>query len=299
MSDMSKAAFVIAFDGPAIVNDTMDVRDLAPALLSLTQMIDAANRALNGDAIPARVQARAVSAGCFEVSLEVVLNGWQALKDFLRSDDVESAKALLEWIGMLGGAGGGLFALYRTLGGRRPDKIERDGTVLRLTIDGQTIIVPQEVLRLYQDIAVNKAVHKMLDTLDDERVTRIEFRSMPGARPEQTITSRDRQSFALAGEGDKPLTDITRQMALSIRSLAFAEGNKWRLFDGQNNITATIEDDDFLARIDRNEIRFAKSDILVCDVRTIQRETGEGLKTEHFVKRVIEHRPAPRQIEIF
>lgn len=298
MSDMSKAAFVVAFDGPAIVNDTMDVRDLAPALLSLTQMIDAANSALNGDAIPARVQARAVSAGCFEVSLEVVLSGWQAVKDFLRADGVESAKDLLEWIGILSGAAVSLIGLYRFLAGRKPDSLERDGTLIRITLGGETLIVPQEVLRLYQDIAVNRGVQKMLDTIEDNRVNRIEFRRMPGAMPEQVFTSHDRGDFALPGGDEAPLTDITRAMALSIRSLAFAEGNKWRLFDGQNSITATIEDQDFIARIDRNELRFAKSDILVCEVRTIQRETSEGLKTEHFVRRVIEHRPAPRQIEL-
>jgi hypothetical protein len=87
-------------------------------------------------------------------------------------------------------------------------------------------------------------------------------------------------------------------MALSIRSLAFQEGNKWRLYDGQNTITAAIDDRDFVEKVDSNLVRFAKGDILVCDVKTVQEQTSEGLKTEHTVIRVLEHRQAPTQISL-
>jgi len=87
-------------------------------------------------------------------------------------------------------------------------------------------------------------------------------------------------------------------LALSIRSLAFQEGNKWRLFDGQNTITATIDDKDFIHRVDQNLIRFAKGDILVCEVRTIQKQTIDGLKADHIVLRVEEHKQAQAQISL-
>ena len=87
-------------------------------------------------------------------------------------------------------------------------------------------------------------------------------------------------------------------LALSIRSLAFQEGNKWRLFDGQNTIIATIEDKDFVRRVDLNIERFAKGDLLICEVRTIQTQGKDGLKTEHNVLKVVEHRPAPIQISL-
>ena len=94
------------------------------------------------------------------------------------------------------------------------------------------------------------------------------------------------------------MVDEIRRLALSIRSLAFQEGNKWRLFDGQNVITATIEDETFLDRVDRNLVRFAKGDVLICEVRTIQKQGQTGLTTEHSVRRVVEHRPAPARIQL-
>lgn len=294
---MSKASFVVAFEGPAVQDGTIDVRDLAPALLSLGQLVDAANRTLNGDKVPARVQAKAVSAGCFEVSLDVVLTNWEALKGFLISPDVEGAKALIEWVGLVGGVGGGLIALYRWLHGREVDKVERlDGGFVRITIGDSSIVTPMEVLRLYQEMAVNQAMNRLISSIEAGKIDRIEFRESPGAQASQTLTVEDKSTFQLPMPADETVVDEIRRMALSIRSLAFQEANKWRLYDGQNIITATIEDKNFLSRVDRNEIRFAKSDVLICEVQTIQRQGAEGLKTEHIIKRVLEHRPAPTQI---
>ena len=97
---------------------------------------------------------------------------------------------------------------------------------------------------------------------------------------------------------DVTLIDDTRRSAFSIISLAFKEDNKWRLNDGTNAISAGIEDEDFLARVDANMVSFSKGDILVCDVRVVQKQTDAGLKTEYTVVKVIEHRASARQLPL-
>lgn len=49
--DMSRATLTIAYDGQALRDNAMDVRDLAPAMLGLGQLFDAANSALNGETL--------------------------------------------------------------------------------------------------------------------------------------------------------------------------------------------------------------------------------------------------------
>jgi hypothetical protein len=299
---MSRAGFVVAFEGPSVLDGTIDVRDLAPALLALGHAVDAANRVINGDKVPARVEARAVSAGCFEVSLEVVLQGWEYIRGILLSDDAQAAAALLNWLGIGASAVGvpavGLIGLRRWMAGRTPTLVERSGSSVTVIIGDERLTVPTEVMRLYQDTAVNASMGKLLDTLEGRGIDRIEFRKFPGGPAEQTVTAEDRAAFAPPEAPEETVVDETRRMALSIRSLAFQEGNKWRLFDGQNVITATIDDKDFIASVDNNEIRFAKSDILICEVRSVQKQTSDGLKTEHFVRKVLEYKAAPTQINL-
>lgn len=294
---MSRAEFVIAFKGPAVEDGRIDVRDLAPALLSLGRTIDSANLAVNGERYPVKVDVRALNAGSFEVLIDVSLSGWESIKSLLASSDVETAKALLEWIGILGGGGVSLIGLYRWLAGREPDRVERSsGGQVTISAGAERITIPMEVLRLYRDIAVNRSLSELLDALENEALEKIEFRDPAHPERTETLTRADRPAFVLPKAPDETVIDDTRQLALSIRSLAFQEGNKWRLFDGQNVITATIEDKDFISKVDRSAIRFAKGDILICEVRTIQSQTSDGLRTDHHVKRVVEHRPAPTQI---
>ena len=47
--------FSIKYDGPALATHQMDVRELAPALIALSSMLEEANRALYSDSAEVRV----------------------------------------------------------------------------------------------------------------------------------------------------------------------------------------------------------------------------------------------------
>ena len=89
-----------------------------------------------------------------------------------------------------------------------------------------------------------------------------------------------------------------RRYAFSIVSLAFKEDNKWRLTDGQNTFSVLMKDEAFQYKVDNNDIAFAKGDVLVCDLRTVQWQVEDGVKSEYEVVRVVTHRSA-RQLYLF
>ena len=296
---MSSAGFVVSFDGPGVADGRIDVRDLAPALISLGRMIDAANVAINGENRPIKVEVKAVAVGSFVVHLDAVLSGWDLIKQIIGQPEAEEAKKLLEWLGLFGVTPGvTLFALYRWLRGRMPDRVVRDGDAFRFELDGHSLVVPREIMRLYRERAVNRAVGELMQTLRKDAIEKIDFFAENESQPAETLTPADRTAFVVAEPAPEVVIDAINRLALSIRTLAFQEGNKWRLFDGQNVITATIADADFVARVDQNMVRFAKGDILICEVRTIQSQSADGLKTEHIVLRVVEHKLAPDQIPL-
>ena len=95
---MSKGAFRVAYDGEALAAHTMDVRDIAPALLALGSIFVEANKILNGKetAVEVHVTPR-IDEGCFDIGLEV-LQSWGAIKEFLGLSDTVVAGELIDWI---------------------------------------------------------------------------------------------------------------------------------------------------------------------------------------------------------
>jgi len=296
---MSKESFVISYDGPALRDGAMDVRDLAPALMALGQLFDAANQNLNPEGSQIKLDVKASETGSFQIVLELTQNWSSQVLQFFASPEVSGATNLLAWVLGLGvPAGGGLVWLVKTLKGKSPDKIEKltDNT-MRITIGSESFVVPFELIRLYQDLAVRSALQKLVEEpLKKDGIETFAVKQKTAIVV--SVEKSESEAFSKPTLPDEVLIDQVRRAAFSIISLAFKEDNKWRLFDGNTQISATISDVDFLQRVDANQIAFSKGDILMCDVRVTQKRTVDGLKTDYVVEHVVEHRPAARQLPL-
>ncbi|HAH11007.1 MAG TPA: hypothetical protein DCL54_14975 [Alphaproteobacteria bacterium] len=295
---MSRTTFTIAYDGPALREGLMDVRDLAPALLAVGRLFDAANLTLNGDSAKVSVQVRATTAGSFEIVLELFQSLGQQVVELLTGSAVTAVLNLKELI-LIGGAGGfSLFWLIKKLKGRKPDKLERiSPETVRVTFEGETFEIPMKLLRLYQDIEVRAAAEKVvLVPLRNPSIETFEVREQ--GRKVVTVTRTEAELFVSPEMAEITLTEGKSLKAFSIVSLAFKEDNKWRLHDGNTQISALIADENFLRRVDASEVSFSKGDILICEVKITQRQAKDGLKTEYVVERVVDHKSPPRQIQM-
>jgi hypothetical protein len=295
---MSRSSFTIAYDGPALRDHAMDVRDLAPAMLGLGQLFDAANTALNGDSARVNVQVRATEPGCFQITFEVIQTFGEQLITLLSGPPVTAAANLVGLVTGVPVTTLGLIALIKKLGGAKLDRVDALPDNMVRIISGETTIeIPVSLLRLYQDVPVRTAAQKVVEEpLNKDGIDSFEVRG-DGAAVVR-VAKEEAAYFAKPHVPDATLVDDTRRSAFSIISLAFKEDNKWRLNDGTNAISATIEDADFLGKVDANQISFSKGDILICDVRVVQKQTDAGLRTEYTVIRVVEHRPGARQLPL-
>lgn len=292
---MSKADLQISYDGNALRDGTMDVRDLAPALLAIGQLFDAANYALNSERAKVSVHVKATKEGSFSIDFEVMQSLIDQATSLLSGNGIVAALNLKE---LLFGATISLIWIIKKLKGGKPDKIERlSGDMMRVTYGDDVFDVPLKLLRLYQDLAVRNAVERVVkeplekDGIDSFKVIESEMTIIE-------VRASDIETFAKPEFEEKTILDDVRRSAFSIVSLAFKEDNKWRLHDGSNQISATINDPTFLQKVDQNEVSFSKGDVLVCQVRVKQSQTESGLKTEYIVEQVINHIPAPRQLSL-
>ena len=291
---MTHETFTIVFYGEALQDHTMDVRDLAPALLSLSQLFDETSRLLYGDKVDVRLHVKAVEAGCFSVDIGLAQSLFSQFTDLFNSDEVNAALNLKEII-IGSGVAYGLFRLIKRLKGQPAPKVtDLENGAVRIETDGESFDVPKDLLRAYNETSIRKAIEKVTAPLDKEGIDQIVIRS--GKDVIETIYKENKEYFSLPViEGEEEILRNTRKGAFSIESLTFKEKNKWRLNDGGNTVSVTIADLDFLQKVKNNQVSFSKSDILICEIEDIWTMQGGKLSSEHNVVKVLEYRPVMQQ----
>jgi hypothetical protein len=126
-SDMAETqSFSLKYDGEALAEHTIDVNDLAPALLALSDVIQESNRLANKDGASVSIRVKATDAGSFEVFIQTVHTVYANTRGLLAGEDVTALANLLQILGFLGisvGAPISLILLIRRLSGKCPKKV--------------------------------------------------------------------------------------------------------------------------------------------------------------------------------
>lgn len=293
-SSMKQVSFSIAYDGPALADGTMDVRDLAPALLSVGELFDEANSVLNEDQVKFKTSIKATSTGSFEIVLFLSQTGWEQIVELFSGDSITATINIRDLIFSTGG----VIWLLKKLMGRRPDKIEEmdNNSVVNIIVGDQTINISPEVRQLYE----NAKIHAALQKLIEEPLKRTGIDVFKSSYDNQQMTVEKSEAEYIGGHlsSEDQVIQSSRRAAFSILSITFKENNKWRLSDSHSTISAGIEDQDFLEKINRNQVSFSKGDTLICKVRTTQIINHGKIKTTHVVERVIDHITAVKQPQL-
>jgi hypothetical protein len=303
MSDT--VSFQVTYDGPALAANEMDVRELAPALVAIADMLEEANKVINGDQATVKVNVRgSFKSGSFSIEFAVIYDWLKNLLSSLNSDGINGALNLIALLG-LGGAGTkGLLALIQKLRGRQIKQATNiDESRVELIIEGEEperIEVDINVVKLFRNLRIRQAVERAVyEPLSREGITT--FKAGPNKEhADITIEKSETEYFKSPPTTDQHLSASVAEAHLQIVTVTFKEDNKWRFTRGAGEGTffALVRDDDFLEKVGRDEIKFSKSDILKVKLRTIAKQTDEGLKTEYEIVEVLEHITSAKQLPL-
>lgn len=295
---MSKESFQIAYDGPILREGSMDVYDLAPALIALGDLVSEVNRELNGDNVKATVEVQSnFKTGSFEISLYIDQSIIDAAKMVFLAGSLVDAQALAHLL--FGGPTrdkiiDGLFKLYKRLKGEKPDptKIQIKDSLIVFG-DVNTDI---RIGKLYLNDQVRRLVDRVVRPVAKNGIDKLETR-----RDNQTleeIAKDDLPSRVLAAQpelAEGGELSNTREALLKVVTANFGKG-KWRFSDGAAKFSADIEDRAFRQRLDNREIGFYKGDSLRVMLRTSQVLKQDGkISTKNSILEVIELRESARQ----
>lgn len=177
---MSNESFELAYDGPALRNHKMDVKELAPALLGIGNLIREANFEINGEAADVRVLIKSeFKAGSFEIGFDIWQNIVHSVGPLLGDEGVKTAKDILEWLDLLKGpilgaaSAAGVFGYYKWRKGRDVKDIQQisdtseSGDInIFISGDNNPFTIDRRVFDLSQKPKIAKAAKALIAPLD-------------------------------------------------------------------------------------------------------------------------------------
>lgn len=293
---MSHTAFQIIYDGPALEDSTMDVRDLAPALLALGDVIEQANGVINDKKAVITLKVRAsFKTGCFGIEFDVAQTLLEQTKSLFTASGIADAKDIVDYIGFACSPALGLVGFMKWLKGRKITHVEHvDGHKSIIKVNDESTEVDDLVIALYRDIALRKALAKAVtEQLDKDGIDSVAFRV--GIEPIFNVIEKDERHWFQAVGDEEEISDNTVRMVLVIESPVFKKDNKWKFNAGGPGFFAAIEDADFLSRVESGSELFGKGDYLTAQVNVKQFISMGSLKTEYVIIHVLDHKRPPSQ----
>ncbi len=298
MSSNSTEKFSVVYDGPAIHDGSIEMKDFARSLISLSELIEESASIIGHQKVSVRVQS--VKKGSFEVMLSA---GTTAVNLF-STQEAQSVLSILSAIGFVTGINSlpNLFSLIKQSMGTIPQKAteKKDGNI-NISFNHCNITVTPETFKLYNSLAVRQKLEDTLSILDSENIDELSFKNENDETIEK-LTYQDAKYFVKPSEKEIPeilLNESIRETTVSLVNVALKDDNKWRLSTGgEKPFYATIKDEDFLDKVNKNIISFRKDDLFKVNLKTIQTRGAKGLNESYEVLKVIEHIEAITQLNL-
>lgn len=291
--------FSLVYDGEGMDDGSMEVVDLAPALLALRDLFEeAAEGADEPVHLTLRVQA-GFRRGSFVVDLNAAAS--QLLENAVTLFSGSHATALVNALAIIGisGSGVGLIQLVRRGRGRTPRRavaITETRTV-RVEFEGEPPIdVDPAVWRMFRSPRARSSLSKIVQPLARPDIDEAKFRY--DGREELIADDASTEAYATPDEHHGEVVGDSRRI-LQLVAMSFKDGNKWRVSEAGRTLYVSVLDEAFLDRVKQREVLFGQGDYFDVTLRTRQWMEGEQLRTAYDILQVHDHKQSPDQLRLF
>lgn len=293
---MAKYDLSVRYYGDALEDNSIPIKELAPSLLSLSEAFQEIQTIVNPNEEQLSLDIKATEKGSFIIDL-ILVNGKDFLNQavsFLNGDETKAFSSLVMYVKTFVGSVNFIKKLKNTTVDKSEDST--DGKVKITFNDGTTIEIPKESIEATKSIEFRKSMNQVIKPLQSNGIEGIDFYHEKSETVK--IEKNDASAFEVPEIEDKELETSETEVYLQILNVAFEHG-KWRFSNGSNTFYASIEDEDFIDSVKKNQQQFGSTDTLKVKLRTTQSLDKERkLKSEFVVLEVLEHNKGSKQLEL-
>lgn len=282
----------LAYDGAAVDEHRMNVRDLAPALLATADLFRESQRLLYPDEPALNVSIQAERPGSVLLELVVEVAGLIGAVQQSIAAGASMAMQLRALIDSVLQA----IQLIRELAGSNSVEVRDngDGTTTLVIDEVKQLNVTNNVYVLSQEPTVRRSARDAMAPLRGAGYEWVSLRHDDVAvqvTREEYVDAFDRPELEA---GDVEVTTSTGVQLVTVESVAF-DDRQWRLSDGDRTFSASMSDAAFMERVRSRDEVFAAGDVLRVRLHVQQSLDPDGtLHTSRHVEQVLAHIPAGR-----
>ena len=295
----SFSQFALSYEGTALADHSMSVRDLAPALVAIGGLFDRANYLVNGDRSTIDLKITATRPGSFEIELAaqvvhlaVTMFAGTVVTSALNLRQIVTLS--ITWLKYLKGD-------HALLAGRSEEQfIERMETLdlkvgdieLRATSSPETMrLALQTVYRVSEDRLIRKDLREVFAPVSQNGIDRVEIKENGNVL--ESVEEEDLPSFGPFPDETNIVDSTNPSEMLKVINPYLGSGTgQWRLHDGDRANRYNMMDANFSNDVRRGDIEFRAGDILECQVRRIQQiDSDRNIRTTREILKVLKQHP--------
>ena len=288
---MAQYEMSIRYAGESLENGRMPIKDLAPALLAISGALQEIQRIKEPGQPTISVDVKATKKGSFVIDL-ILANGSDVFTKALDLFTCKESEAFLNLVGY----SSLLIGLMKIIKykAKKEEKLDNGNTKITFE-DGKSITLNDSDLKVYTSVEFRTQIKRVVTPLDEDGIDSLELYS---EKTEMiTINKEETSLFDVPDVKEKVIDPVINEIYLQLLNVAFEHG-KWKFSDGSNQFFATIEDADFMESVSKGNQQFSTNDRLKVRMRTVQKVTINGLKSEIFIEKILEHIPGAIQLEL-
>lgn len=289
----------VRYDGEALRSHEMDVKQLAPALLSLAKAFDIMQKDVAPEA-RVHLNAQATREGSFTIDL--LLHFVNEAEGLLTGNGVT---AIVNTSGLMAIYFGAVKLAKKFAAHFKPTTVEDAGKdengldLLDMTFpDGSRMRELKASAEALKNPELIKAIKGVIAPTLDDGVDLVQFQS--GVHDE-TVNTEEADAISHYDPEEKERTEDTVEIVIQALDVSFRENGKWRITDGIKTQFVTLADEQFKKRVLDGEEAMRANDIYRVDMRVEKALDENNRLTTRYVSidKVHEHRGVGEQPTLF
>jgi hypothetical protein len=297
--NMEKVDLIYKLNGD--FENGIDVFELSPVLLSVGKLIAESYHTLNPQEPQLAINVRPFQAGSFDIQL--ILHPTLCIQEalhFIRSQQGQDIRTLLEYIGLIGGSiTGGTYSLIKLIkwlnGKAKRVAKTQSGDIQYFSETDQSIVVPVKVHALFQNVNIQQIIYNGIGRpFENKEVLNIEcqIKDKPDSKliiEKDIVGACKNYSISEVPSVDAPIeNETTISMWIHPHRGSYeGESNSWsfRIVGSNENIKIdNIDDVGFLDKIKNDTYKPSHNDRL--HVEILQKQKIQGMK-ETFTRKIV------------